>query len=84
MPEVLTMRGVTRDYRVGSGFARRQTLRALRGVDLSVVKHVVLEILGRKKALVLSCLPAPAASRAGLSPNQRSVAGFLRWMKGRT
>ena len=38
MPEVLTMRGVTRDYSVGSGFARKQTLRALRGVDLGVKK----------------------------------------------
>ncbi|MFN3209399.1 MAG: oligopeptide/dipeptide ABC transporter ATP-binding protein [Roseovarius sp.] len=46
MPEVLTMRGVTRDYRVGSGFARRQTLRALRGVDLSVERGKTLGLVG--------------------------------------
>ena len=46
MPEVLTMRGVTRDYSVGSGFARKQTLRALRGVDLGVERGKTLGLVG--------------------------------------
>ena len=46
MPEVLTMRGVTRDYSVGSGFTRKQTLRALRGVDLGVERGKTLGLVG--------------------------------------
>lgn len=39
MPEVLTMRGVTRDYSVGSGFTRKQTLRAC-GASIWVLNAV--------------------------------------------
>ena len=46
MAEVLSMRGVTRDYRVGSGFVRRRTLRALRGVDLGVERGCTLGLVG--------------------------------------
>ncbi|WP_340110236.1 oligopeptide/dipeptide ABC transporter ATP-binding protein [Pikeienuella sp. HZG-20] len=44
--ETLTMRGVTRDYSVGGSFARKQTLRALRGVDLTVARGRTLGLVG--------------------------------------
>ncbi|MBK0328009.1 ATP-binding cassette domain-containing protein [Rhodobacteraceae bacterium F11138] len=46
MPEVLTMRDVTRDYSVGSGFGRKQTLRALRGVNLGIERGTTLGLVG--------------------------------------
>lgn len=46
MAEVLSMRGVTRDYSVGSGLVRKQTLRALRGVDLGVERGRILGLVG--------------------------------------
>jgi len=46
MAEVLSMRGVTRDYSVGGSFAKKQTLRALRGIDLGVEKGRTLGLVG--------------------------------------
>lgn len=46
MAEVLSMRGVTRDYRVGGSFARKKTLRALRGIDLGLERGRTLGIVG--------------------------------------
>jgi len=46
MAEVLSMRGVTRDYSVGGSFARKQTLRALRGIDLGLERGRTLGLVG--------------------------------------
>jgi peptide/nickel transport system ATP-binding protein len=46
MSEVLTMRGVTRDYRVGGSFARKRTLQALRGIDLGLERGRTLGLVG--------------------------------------
>jgi peptide/nickel transport system ATP-binding protein len=43
---VLVVRDVLRDYAIGGPFARRQTLRALRGVDLSVARGQILGLVG--------------------------------------
>ncbi len=44
--DVLVMREVTRDYQVGGPFSRKQTLRALRGVDLTVRRGETLGLVG--------------------------------------
>lgn len=46
MTEVLTMRGVTREYRVGGSFARKRTLQALRGIDLTLKRGRTLGLVG--------------------------------------
>ncbi|MCB8836115.1 oligopeptide/dipeptide ABC transporter ATP-binding protein [Aurantimonas sp. VKM B-3413] len=46
MDDVLVMRGVTRDYPVGGAFSRKKTLRALRGIDLSVGRGRTLGLVG--------------------------------------
>ncbi|MEB8386579.1 ATP-binding cassette domain-containing protein [Rhodobacteraceae bacterium KMM 6894] len=46
MTEVLTMRGVTRDYSVGGNFARKRTLQALRGIDLGLERGRTLGLVG--------------------------------------
>ncbi len=43
---VLIMRGVTREYAVGGPFARKKTLRALRGIDLTVARGQTLGLVG--------------------------------------
>lgn len=43
---VLSMRGVTRDYAVGGAFRKKATLRALRGIDLSVDRGRTLGLVG--------------------------------------
>lgn len=46
MSDELIMRGVTRDYPVGGPFAKKKTLRALRGIDLSVARGQTLGLVG--------------------------------------
>ncbi|MEH6721717.1 MAG: oligopeptide/dipeptide ABC transporter ATP-binding protein [Aurantimonas endophytica] len=44
--DVLSMRGVTRDYAVGGSFRKKRTLRALRGIDLTVARGRTLGLVG--------------------------------------
>ena len=46
MDDVLVMQGVTRDYPVGGAFAKKRTLRALRGIDLTVSRGRTLGLVG--------------------------------------
>ncbi|RAI00856.1 ABC transporter ATP-binding protein [Acuticoccus sediminis] len=46
MTDALVMKGVTRDYAVGGPFSRKKTLRALRGIDLTVAKGTTLGLVG--------------------------------------
>ena len=46
MTDALVMQGVTRDYAVGGAFARKKTLRALRGIDLDIAKGTTLGLVG--------------------------------------
>jgi len=44
--DVLIMRGVTREYAVGGPFAKKKTLKALRGIDLTVSRGQTLGLVG--------------------------------------
>jgi peptide/nickel transport system ATP-binding protein len=46
MDDVLVMRAVTRDYAVGGTLAKKRTLRALRGIDLTVARGRTLGLVG--------------------------------------
>ena len=46
MSDVLIMKEVTRDYAVGGAFAKKKTLRALRGINLTVRKGQTLGLVG--------------------------------------
>lgn len=44
--DVLIMQGVTREYAVGGPFAKKKTLKALRGIDLTVSRGQTLGLVG--------------------------------------
>lgn len=80
--DALIMRGVTRDYPVGTAFGRKQTLRALRGIDLTVGKGRTLGLVGEsgcgKSTLAKILLGVEQASSGEVLVEGRPISGYGR------
>ncbi|MEX2519238.1 MAG: oligopeptide/dipeptide ABC transporter ATP-binding protein [Paracoccaceae bacterium] len=80
--EALIMRGVTRDYPVGTAFGKKQTLRALRGIDLSVRRGQTLGLVGEsgcgKSTLAKILLGVEEASSGEVLVEGRPISEYGR------
>ena len=85
--EVLVMRGITRDYPVGGAFARKRTLRALRGIDLTVARGQTLGLVGEsgcgKSTLARVLLGVEEPSSGTVLVNGRPVGSYARLERAR-
>jgi peptide/nickel transport system ATP-binding protein len=80
--DVLIMRAVTRDYSVGGAFARKKTLRALRGIDLTLARGRTLGLVGEsgcgKSTLARVLLGVEAPSSGTVLIDGRPIQSYGR------
>jgi peptide/nickel transport system ATP-binding protein len=80
--DVLIMRAVTRDYPVGGAFARKKTLRALRGIDLTLARGRTLGLVGEsgcgKSTLARMLLGVEAPSSGTVLIDGRPIESYGR------